>query len=1483
MLTTQLRWLSAALAAITLVSIPNTSSLYAKNLRVLFLGDGGHHKPAEKADLIAPVLAAKGIDMVYTEKADDLNKANLGHFDALVVFANIDEIKPAQAEALLEYVAEGGGFVPLHCASFCFRNNDDVVKLMGGQFQRHGTGTFRTVLANTDHELLKNFSGFESWDETYIHTKHNPENRVVLEYRQQGEQADGNKQEPWTWVRTHGKGRVFYTAWGHDLRTWNHPGFQNLLERGIRWSANTPVAVVEPYNDPGLFTAPKMTEIPKNLKKFEYDDVGAKIPNYRPSERWGEQGENLSLMQRPVPAEESLKHYSVPEGFEIALFASEPQLGAKPIAMCWDARGRLAVCETVDYPNELALKAKGRDRIEICEDTDGDGKADKFTIFAENISIPTSILAWKDGFLVQTDGETIFLKDTDGDDKADVRKTIITGWNMGDTHGCVSNFQYGLDNWVWAMQGYNNSAPEFNGMKSTPFRQGFFRFKLSQDDVPKVEELEFVRSTDNNTWGIGISEEGIIFGSTANRNPSVYMPLANRYYERVYGMAAQQARRMAESHLFKPITDKIRQVDQHGGFTAGCGHAIYTARNYPKDWWNRTGFVCGPTGHLVGTFVITPNGSDFTSVLEFNLAASDDEWAAPIVAEVGPDGNVWIIDWYNYIVQHNPTPKGFQTGKGAAYETDLRDKTHGRIFRLVYRGDKKAAEVAYHPPKIAKASVAQLITDLKSPTMLVRKLAQQALIEGKHVEAKNELFALLADKSVDEIGLNTAAIHAIWTLDGLGLISPDNSDVSSALVSATQHPSAGVRRNAYLALVKSPEALTDAITGFDWSKESNGQVKLAVLQGAADVPANKAVGDKLAAWTTTKGLVMDRWQRDAATSACANNALYFLQALLKDTQSSDEKAAIALGQYRDLIQLVSRNLVRNPQQAQAMDSVLVELTKANGDLKGLVLSGFVEGWPRNQTASLQPATVTELKALFKESDAPTRSALVRLAGAMGSSMFDDYLGDMIASYMEILTNDSGSVEQRLSAARDMIQLQPLSDKVVADVVGQINPRMNPDLARGLIEALDKSRADSVPSILIERQTSFSPALRARAIDVLLKRSEAIAGLLDAFEKRQLSPSDLSIEQKQVLSNIPDRQLRQRAVTMLKAGGGLPNPDRAKVIEEFHSITETKGDAKAGLVLFNTHCAKCHQHGDLGVAIGPNLTGMAVHPKEELLIHILDPNRDVEGNFRTYTILDQDGRVFTGMLASESRTTLEVIDNAGKTQVIQRDQIEELVQSRQSLMPEGFEKSMNKQELTDLLEFLTKKGQYLPLDMRLASTISTHHDMFFKNDSVSGALIFDSWKTFMFKKIPFNLIDPQGGEARNAIMLQGSNGEVAPTMPRNVEMKVGAPAKTIHILGGISGWGYPATGGKETVMVVRIIYADGSTEDHPLQNGVHISDYIRRIDVPGSEFAAELKKGAQMRYLSIQPKKTDVITKLEFRKASGPSCPIVMAVTLEMNQ
>ena len=421
-------------------------------------------------------------------------------------------------------------------------------------------------------------------------------------------------------------------------------------------------------------------------------------------------------MQEPVSPPESMKHMVVPPGFELKRVTSEPDV-KKPICMAFDERGRLWVAETFDYPNNMQPAGQGHDQITICEDTDGDGVADKFTVFADKLSIPTSIVFANGGIIVAQAPDMLFLKDSTGGDHADVRKVLYHGWGTRDTHAGPSNLRWGFDNWIYGTVGYSGFNGTVNG-EHVQFGQGVFRMKADGS------KLEFLGSTTNNTWGVGLSEDGNVFGSTANGDPAWYLAIPNRYYEQVPSWPATRLESTADNWHFWAITDKVRQVDWFGGYTAGAGSALYTARSFPKNYWNRVAFVSEPTGHIVGQFELLPRGSDYLARNNFNILASDDEWTAPIAAQIGPDGAAWIIDWFNYIVLHNPIPRGWVSGRGGAYETPLRDKRHGRIYRLVWTAGTPSKSF-----DLFNASNDQLLEALKSDNLLWRMHAQRLLVE----------------------------------------------------------------------------------------------------------------------------------------------------------------------------------------------------------------------------------------------------------------------------------------------------------------------------------------------------------------------------------------------------------------------------------------------------------------------------------------------------------------------------------------------------------------------------------------------------------------------------------------------------------------------------------------------------------------------------------------------------------------------------------
>ena len=807
---------------------------------VLFLGDGGHHQPAARADQVLAPLRERGIDVFYTESLTSLSTEGLRGYHALLVYANHLSIGRAQEQALRAFVANGGGLVAVHCASACFANSPAWIELVGAQFQRHGVGTFRTELSALEHPLTKGFAGFESWDETYVHTRHN-EDRTVLEVR-----VDGEHREPWTWVRTSGKGRVFYTAWGHDQRTWGNPGFQDLLGRGIRWA----VGDLEPGRAPAA-------------TPFEIVASKSPIPDYPAGRRWGE-SEEVRTMQAPLPAAVSQGRLVTPPGVRVELFATEPDL-KKPIAMAWDARGRLFVAETVDYPNDPQPRGQGHDRIQVCEDTDGDGRADRFTVFADGLSIPTGLVFAGDGLVVVQAPDLLLLRDTDGDDRADERRVLVSGWGTGDTHAGPSNLRYGFDNRVWGTVGYSGFRGQVDGEER---RFGSGIWAIGTDGT----RFEYLGSTTNNTWGLGFDETGNVFASTANGNPSVHLAIPHRHYERVPGLAAGALQTIADSLAIHPITTAVRQVDYHGKFTAGAGHAIYTARAMPRAWWNRAAFVPEPTGHLAAMFFVEPRGSGFVARSAWNLIASDDQWTAPIQAEVGPDGAVWVIDWYNYIVQHNPTPQGFPTGRGNAYETPLRDKQHGRIYRLVPDG------VALPKARdLAGADAATLVRTLDDDNQFWRLTAQRLLLAHADVGIDAPLRARVGIAKLDALGLDPGALHSLWTLHGRRAI--DAPESAAPVRGALRHAAASVRAAAWQVLPRS-EANLEYVLDRNLLDDVDAKVRLHALLALAEMPRSERAGRAVFQLAQRAADLDDPWLPDALTIAAAQHDVGFLGAAL---------------------------------------------------------------------------------------------------------------------------------------------------------------------------------------------------------------------------------------------------------------------------------------------------------------------------------------------------------------------------------------------------------------------------------------------------------------------------------------------------------------------------------------------------------------------------------------------------------------------------
>ena len=808
---------------------PAGIDLQPRRIEVLFLGSKNlfNHDPPTRFRVLRKALGPKAINITYADNVNALTEENLAKFDVLLIFANLYKIDvKTQGQALLNFARNGGGCVFLHCAAACFRDSkfDEYVDLLGAQFKSHGKGVFRARIVNEDHPVMKGWKGFECWDETYEHKRHG-KNRIILQKREE---------EPWTWVKTYGEGRVFYTASGHDHRCWDLPEYHDLLHRAIRWTAK---------DDTVSWLAPG------DLPELHYRRAAAPKD---PDEPVGP----LNEIQNPLSPRDSLKLAQLPPGFEIEIFAAEPMV-INPIAINWDERGRLWVVEAFDYPHKIGTE-EPRDRIKILEDRNNDGRADRLTVFAEGLNICTSVLPVSGGAIATDGPDMVYLRDQDGDGTADHKEVLWSGIGLRDTHACVSNLRHGFDGWIYATVGYSGLDVLVKGQRHES-SQAVFRF------LPDGSDFEIVQHTSNNTWGLGFTEEGDLVGSTANGNPSWYLSIPNRHFESL-GRKGQKVARADQRELLAPITRDYFQNNPKEQHSSAAGHAVYTSRRFPESWWNKRVMICEPPMHLITAPRITRRSGRFETIgFEHNLYASADAWSAPVAAEVGPDGAVWLADWYNPICNHNPYRGHFRKGPGNAMRSDDRDRTHGRIYRIFPRG----TENDFYPDLSSVEGALKalehdnLFWRLNAQRVLVEKLGAQALLAASEQTSNSRtrfhLIAASFSGKLDAIQ-TAAAAHRL----ALGKIDKD-------------------RKHPVLAEIV-PGSFSLNLKRLQDPKRDPLDRKAAALR-LVEAPPDPHIGEQLLRLVTSEpGLTRHEHLADAVRLAMIKHPEGFLRILLEDNE-----------------------------------------------------------------------------------------------------------------------------------------------------------------------------------------------------------------------------------------------------------------------------------------------------------------------------------------------------------------------------------------------------------------------------------------------------------------------------------------------------------------------------------------------------------------------------------------------------------------------
>ncbi|MDB5104377.1 MAG: dehydrogenase [Fibrobacteres bacterium] len=566
--------------------------------------------------------------------------------------------------------------------------------------------------------------------------------------------------------------------------------------------------------------------------------------------------DNKGTIQSALDAQASINCAAVPAGLKAEMWADEK--GTVPItslqAFTFDERGRMWAVETFDYPNVLTDPFGGHDRIVILEDTDGDKVADRRTVFADKLNIPQGIEITPQGVVISMPPHLVLFEDRNGDDKPDAPqgKILYTGFNKanpGDTHGGIGSLRYGMDNWLYGESGYNGG-----NVKGVVFGPGVWRARM---DGSRFEY--FSPTASGNSWGLGFMEDGQVFASAANGKHSQQAVIP--------GVAAVNMFTNEENERINPITKDLVQGDWVGFFSAATDHEFYTARLFPQEYWNRAAFVSEGSGHLVNIDFFEPDKSSWKGVHKpgnHNLLASSDAWFAPIATRVGPDGGVWVLDWYTYIILHNGINCGPYGGcPGGAWPNPLRSRSRERIYRIV-PADGKVDAV----PDLSKAGYPQLVAALGHKNMFWRAMAQKMILRkvaaapAERTTVEPMLIQALKSRTKDAVGIDGLALHALWTAEGLGLFTADAAKWDPILKGLLLHPSPAVRMNTARAMAPSA-ASAASIKAQGRVNDPDPYVRLWTLLALAGMPKT----DGIRMWADFHNV--DKWAQQAFTKANA--------------------------------------------------------------------------------------------------------------------------------------------------------------------------------------------------------------------------------------------------------------------------------------------------------------------------------------------------------------------------------------------------------------------------------------------------------------------------------------------------------------------------------------------------------------------------------------------------------------------------------------
>lgn len=947
----------------------------------------------------------------------------------------------------------------------------------------------------------------------------------------------------------------------------------------------------------------------------------------------------------PLSPQKQLAQFQLPKNLRIELVASEPQI-VDPVAMAFDEFGRLYVCEMRGYPNGgVATGTPAGGRVVRLEDPDEQGRFRKSTVIAEGLRVPNSVMPYAGGVLVSDAPSILYFKNGE-------KKVLFTGFDLSNIQQLPNGLQWGLDNRVHSLggNGGNLSSPSESRFKPITLRGRGFSFD------PR-DLTTFQPTSGGGQFGLTCDDWGNWFTATNSqhlrhivlpdhylaRNPSV-ATLQTTFDIPEHGAACKvfrispfeawrverTARRKDDPTLSKrlPSTELVP-----GGFiTSACSPLIYRADLLPEAFYGNN-FVCDPANNLIHRETLEPKGGTFVARrtdADKEFLASSDNWFRPCFLAVGPEGAVYIADICREVIE---TPLSLP--KDIQDRLDLTSRGTGRIWRIVPKDAK------YTKPKYpGEMNAGELVEQLESKNSWQRITAQRLLVEKQWHDAVPGLVRL-----AEKASFPPAKVHALWTLHALGKLTDE------LLIQALKDASPGVRKQA---LVLSEGRLKESVSlqkaAIERAQDGDAGVRFQAAFSLGELPASNTA---LPLATILEKDGTDPWTITAVLSSSRGGALQLLDAVLKQVDTPEQ-----LGSRKTLIAQLVKTACRGQRspvpQLFSLAARLNEKFSAPGAevvLEGLAGAGIDldAGWER--FASEEKEANARLQMLF---EAPLRTA----------------------------KNPEAKLAERQGAIR-RLRLAP-SSLLLKLAPELLTPQQPPEIQLTTVQMLTNYRRSA--ALLLAALPSLGQQARKAALDSLLTRGDSVNRLLEAIEKGRLAPNMLDPVQMNLLREHTDAKVRERAKTLFVASAS-----RRKVLEEYQESLKLPGDGTRGKTVFKANCVSCHRLDGEGVNLGADLqAALGNMTPEKLLVNILDPSREVDPRYVQYTLTTSDGRSLVGVLASETATSITLRQPDKPDASILRADIESLKASTKSLMPEGLEAKISRQEMADLLAYLLKR-------------------------------------------------------------------------------------------------------------------------------------------------------------------------------------------------